>query len=65
MSRKDGKQGFTLIELLAVVAIIILVMALAMPNFVAMLRGRKWAAAVGNIQGMIWRARALATVMPA
>ncbi|HUW58387.1 MAG TPA: prepilin-type N-terminal cleavage/methylation domain-containing protein [Planctomycetota bacterium] len=61
MSRKDGKQGFTLIELLAVVAIIILVMALAMPNFVAMLRGRKWAAAVGNIQGMIWRARALAT----
>ena len=57
--RSDG--GFTLIELLAVIAIILLVIGLAMPNFVQLMRGRRWTAAVGNIQSMVMRARALAT----
>ena len=56
-----GVSGFTLIEMLTVIAIIILVMAMALPNFVAMLQQQRWRAAAGNIQYMIWRARALAT----
>jgi type II secretory pathway pseudopilin PulG len=44
-----------------VIAIIIVVMAMALPNFVAMMRTQKWSGAVGNIQIMVMRARALAT----
>jgi prepilin-type N-terminal cleavage/methylation domain-containing protein len=54
-------RGFTLVELLTVIAIIMLVMALAMPNFVAMMKERKWSGAIGNIQAMVWRARSIAT----
>ena len=54
-------RGFTLIELLTVVAIMMLVMGMALPNFIAMMKERKWSTAVGNIQNMIWRARAFAT----
>ena len=61
MRSSRGAFGFTLIELLTVVAIIILVAALALPNFVAMMKGRRWSAAVGTIQSMVMRARALAT----
>jgi len=53
--------GFTLIEMLTVVTIIMIVMALALPNFVAMMKERKWSVAISNIQGMVMRARALAT----
>ena len=56
-----GGKGFTLIELLAVISIIVLVMSMALPNFVTIMKGQKWAAAISNIQRMVWRARALAT----
>ncbi len=52
--------GFTLIEMMTVIAIIMLLMALALPNFVEMMRGRKWSAALGNIQLMVTRARSFA-----
>jgi len=56
-----GPAGFTMIEMLAVITIIMVVMALALPNFVAMMKERKWSAAITNLQTMVWRARALAT----
>jgi type II secretory pathway pseudopilin PulG len=60
MSLRRRAHGFTIIEMLTVVAIMMLVMALALPNFVEMMRGRKWSAALGNVQIMITRARAFA-----
>jgi len=57
----SSSNGFTLIEVLAVIAIIMVIIGLVMPNFLAMMRGHRWAAAVSNIQRMIWRARTLAT----
>jgi len=56
-----GPAGFTMIEMLAVITIIMVVMALALPNFVAMMKDRKWGAAISTMQTMVWRARALAT----
>jgi hypothetical protein len=53
--------GFTMIEMLTVIVIIMIVMALALPDFVHMMKERKWAAGIANIQGMVMRARALAT----
>lgn len=61
MARHGRRAAFTLIELLTVIAIIMLVMALALPDFVAMMRGRKWSTATANVQAMVMRARALAT----
>jgi len=55
------RQGFTLIELLTVIGIIVLVLALALPNFVSMMRGRRWSGAITGMQTMIMRARSLAT----
>lgn len=60
MGSRGRARGFTIIEMLTVVAIIMLVMALALPNFVEMMRGRKWSAALGNVQLMITRARSFA-----
>jgi|GEM_PF-3463236 len=56
-----GTLGFTLIEMLAVIAIIMTIIALALPNFVAIMKGRKWQAAISSIQTMVWRGRAIAT----
>jgi type II secretory pathway pseudopilin PulG len=50
-----------MIELLTVIAILILLAAMALPNFVEMMRGRRWTAAVSDLQTMVMRARALAT----
>jgi len=62
-ARGRGREirAFTLIELLTVIGIIVLVLALALPNFVSMMKGRKWEAAISSIQTMVMRARALAT----
>jgi prepilin-type N-terminal cleavage/methylation domain-containing protein len=56
----DGRRAFTLIEVLAVIAIIMGVMALAVPNFIAIMKSQRWSAAVSKMQAMVWRARALA-----
>ncbi len=54
-------KGFTIIELLTVIAILIAVAAMALPNFMEMMRSEKWTTASAAIQGMVMRARALAT----
>ncbi|KPJ53552.1 MAG: hypothetical protein AMS16_05230 [Planctomycetes bacterium DG_58] len=55
------KRGaFTLVELLAVIAIIMLVMALALPNFSSMVRSQRWAAASGALQNALLRCQTYA-----
>ena len=49
--------GFTLVELLTVVALIILIVALAVPNFASMLRQQRWSAAVASLQAAILRTK--------
>ena len=61
MSGNRRAGGFTMIEMLTVIVIIMVVMALALPDFVHMMKERKWSAAIANIQGMVMRSRALAT----
>lgn len=61
MTNGRRRSGFTMIELLTVIAILILLAAMALPNFVEMMRGRRWSAAVSDLQTMVMRARALAT----
>jgi len=53
-------RGFTLIEILAVIAIIMIVMALAVPNFFEMLRARRWHAAAGALQNALLRCQSYA-----
>ncbi len=60
MRARTRMLGFTLIEMMTVIAIIMLLMALTLPNFVEMMRGRKWSASLGNIQLMVTRARSFA-----
>jgi hypothetical protein len=61
MSETSRRRSFTLIEVLAVIGIIVLVMSMALPALSAMMKAKKWNAAVANIQAMVTRARALAT----
>ncbi len=60
MRARTRMLGFTLIEMMTVIAIIMLLMALTLPNFVEMMRGRRWSASLGNIQLMVTRARSFA-----
>jgi type II secretory pathway pseudopilin PulG len=60
-SAGSRRGGFTLIELLTVIAIMMVVMALALPNFISMARQRMWSSSISDLQGLIWRARAVAT----
>ena len=46
--------GFTMIEMLTVIVIIMIVMALALPDFVHMMKERKWGAAIANIQAPVY-----------
>ncbi len=61
MNAVSKRKAFTLIELLAVIGIIVLVMSMALPGMSAMMRAKKWSAALSNVQAMVTRARALAT----
>jgi len=54
------RAGFTLVELLTVIALIITIAALAVPNFAAMIREHHWTAAIGAMQAAIMRAKAYA-----
>ena len=51
------KRGFTLVELLAVMGLIILVVAMAVPNFASMVREQRWSAAVGQLQNAVLRVK--------
>jgi len=55
MTRGTTHTGMTLIELLAVIAIIIIVLALALPNFASMIRAHRWTAAGGALQSALLR----------
>jgi|GEM_PF-2986308 len=52
--------GFTLVELLTVIALIITVAALAVPNFAAMLREQRMTNAINSLQVAIMRAKTYA-----
>jgi len=60
MRRRSAKRAFTLIEMLAVIAIIMLVMAMALPNFMAMMEHRRWVAAISSFQNVVRRCRIFA-----
>jgi prepilin-type N-terminal cleavage/methylation domain-containing protein len=60
MRRRNTRRAFTLIEMLTVIAIIMLVMAMAVPNFLAMLEHRRWVAAVSAFQNVVRRCRIFA-----
>jgi len=54
------QRAFTLIELLAVIGIIVLVLALALPNFSTMVRSQRWASASGALQNALMRCQTYA-----
>ena len=58
MARKH--VGFTLVELLTVIALIVIIAAVAVPNFAAMIREQRWTSAIGSIQTAIMRTRTYA-----
>ena len=55
-----SRSAFTLVELLTVIALIIAIAALAVPNFAAMLKEQRLTAAVNSLQVAIMRARTYA-----
>lgn len=59
-NREDHLGGFTIVELLTVVALIVTIMALAIPNFIAMMREQRMTAAVNTLQVAVTRARTYA-----
>ncbi len=59
-SVKQLQSGFTLVELLTVIALILIIAGVAVPNFAAMIREQRWTSAIGSIQTAIMRARAYA-----
>jgi type II secretory pathway pseudopilin PulG len=60
MSAQDRQVGMTLIELLSVIAIIMVIVALAVPNFSTMLRSQRWASAATALQNAIQRCQTFA-----
>jgi prepilin-type N-terminal cleavage/methylation domain-containing protein len=60
MRRGPLKRAFTLIELLTVIAIIMVVMAMALPSFWTMMNSRRWAEAVVSLENVVRRCRSLA-----
>jgi prepilin-type N-terminal cleavage/methylation domain-containing protein len=55
-----SQRGMTLIELMAAIAIIMLVVALALPNLAGMLNAQRWTAATSALQNALRRCRAWA-----
>lgn len=60
MRHRGAPSGFTLIELLAVIGIIVLVMAMAIPNFAGMVRSQRWSGAASALQNALFRTRTFA-----
>ncbi|HUU43007.1 MAG TPA: prepilin-type N-terminal cleavage/methylation domain-containing protein [Planctomycetota bacterium] len=60
MRPRTREHGMTLIELLAVIGIILLVIALALPNFASLLRSQRWTAASTALQNALRRCRSYA-----
>ncbi len=60
MRRILAHRGMTLIELLIVIAIIITIMAMAVPNFGTMMRSQKWSAASTSLQNTLLRIQTMA-----
>ena len=60
MRRRSARRAFTLIEMLTVIAIIMLVMALALPDFMEMMEQRRWVAAISAFQSVVRRCRIFA-----
>ena len=56
----DRSDGMTLIELLTVIAIIVVILALALPNFSTMVRSQKWSAASSALQNALMRCQTYA-----
>ena len=60
MGQHSSERAFTLIELLAVIAIIMVVLGLALPNFSAMMRQQAWVSAISALEGVVRRCRIFA-----
>ena len=61
MKPQKRSRGFTLIELLTVITILMMVAGLSLPGIIGMLEQKRWTDAIGNLQWMVMKARALAT----
>ena len=60
MSHRKDNAGMTIIELLTVIAIIVAIVALAVPNFSSMVRSQRWAAATASVQNVLYRCQSFA-----
>ena len=60
MRRVTTHRGMTLIELLTVIAIVMVIVALALPNFASMMRAQKWSSATTALQNTLLRCQTLA-----
>ena len=60
MRQHTSERAFTLIEMLAVIAIIMVVVGLALPNFSTMMRHQRWISAISTLETVVRRCRTFA-----